>query len=117
MKPDDQPIAGAIRRAMPADPETPSFEDAIDAASRRAGRRRHRVHLMAAAAVAAIAVLVVLDRQPDEPQHEYIRIAELMQTTSWHAPSDALLPESRFDIYQDLPTLMESTDGCEGALL
>ena len=117
MKPDDQELRRALRQASPADPETPSFAHTMEAAAQRAGRRRHRVHLAAAAAVAAITVVVILDRQPGVAQGGYIEMAELLETTSWTAPSDALLPESRFDIYQDLPTLMESTEGNAGALL
>ena len=117
MKADDQQLAQAIRNAIPADPQAPSFAHAYAAAAQRAGRRRHRLHLVAAAAVAAIAVIVIVDTRPVVPRPGYIEMAELMETTSWTAPSDALLPDSRFDIYQDLPTLMKSTDGNGGALL
>ncbi len=117
MNADDQQLARAVRGAMPADAETPSFAHTLEAAAQRAGRHRHRVHLLAAASVAAVAIVVVLVKLPVPPKHEYIEITELLQSTSWTAPSDALLPESQFDIYQDLPTLMESTDGNAGALL
>ncbi len=117
MKADDQTLAQAISSAMPADPQAPSFAHAFAAASQRAGRRRHRIHLLAAAAVAAIAVIVIVDTRPVVTQPGYIELAELMESTSWTAPSDVLLPDSRFDIYQDLPTLMKSTDGDGGALL
>ncbi len=117
MKTDDRQLAQTIRNAMPADPQAPSFADAYAAASQQVGRRRHRLHLLAAAAVAAIAVIVIVDTRPGVTEPGYIEMAELMETTSWTAPSDALLPDSRFDIYQDLPTLMKSTDGNGGALL
>ena len=38
-----------------------------------------------------------------------VGFAELMDSTYWSAPSDVLLPDREFDIYQDLPELFEST--------
>jgi len=118
MNESDRRVARRIRAAMPDDPGEPDFAATWQAASCRAGRRRYRLHLAAAAAVAAIAVIVVanLSGPPDEAL-EYIEMSELMGSTSWTAPSDVLLPESRFDIYQDLPTLIESTEVDGGTLL
>ncbi len=113
----DRKLAQAVANAMPADPASPSFTESFEAAAIRAGRRRHRIHLLAAAAVAALAVIVLLDKSGVDAGPGYIEIAELMGTTSWTAPSDTLLPDSRFDIYQDLPTLMESTEANGGTLL
>lgn len=113
----DRKLAERVQRAMPT-ADVPAFEATLLAASRKAGRRRHGMHLLAAAAVAAIAVAVLLDqRGPGEHTLEYIEMAELMDSTTWSAPSDSLLPDRRFDIYQDLPTLMESTEVSGGALL
>jgi hypothetical protein len=47
----------------------------------------------------------------------YIEVAELLDSTYWFAPSDVLLPDREFDIYQDMPVLFESTEPAEGALL
>ena len=85
----------------------PSFDDTFEAATRRAERRSQavRVGLPVAAAVAMAAIIV---GQP-EPPPGLVSEAELLGATSWTAPSDGLLPTHRFDIYRDLPDLIEST--------
>ena len=42
---------------------------------------------------------------------------ELVASTTWVAPSDSLLPEHRFNIFQELPEMFESTGNEEGTLL
>ncbi len=92
------------------------FERTWQAAERRfANRRRARLGFASVAAVAAVAAITLFSRAPTETP--YIQAAELLETTYWTAPSDALLPDKRFDIYQDLPELFESTEPAEGALL
>ncbi len=114
----DDKLAQQLKQAMPEARRVPGFEESWRAAEHRAGRNRHRLHVAAAAAVAAIAMLVLVDTPgPGEPALEYIEIAELLESTSWTAPSDTLLPEREFDIYQELPALMESTEERKGALL
>ena len=46
-----------------------------------------------------------------------IEMGELLGSTSWQAPSDVLLPQHEFDLYQDMPALIESTEAATGALL
>jgi len=41
----------------------------------------------------------------------------LLGTTGWSAPSDSLMPDHQFDIYQDIPVLIESTETYGGTLL
>ena len=48
---------------------------------------------------------------------DYLIADSLLNTTQWSAPSDALMPTHEFDIYQELPVLLESTKPAEGALL
>ena len=76
---------------------------------------RQRRWLAAAVVVAAAALTVYLQAPRQEPH--YIEVAELLDTTYWSAPSDVLLPDREFDIYQDMPELFESTEPAEGALL
>lgn len=117
---DDRRLAAAVRRSMPAVSASASFDTLFAGAERRhrASRRSTRWLGSVAAAVATIAVVFVFStRTMDVNEQEFIQMAELLESTSWTAPSDALLPDHQFDIYQDLPTLMESTKPAQGALL
>ena len=116
MKVDDAELARATRREFPDDAEAPSFDRTWAAAEARYRRSRRRYAGFAAAMVAAAAVLVVLNTGP-EPQDDSWIGDELLSSTSWSAPSDVLLPEREFDIYQDLPSLNTSTKAADGALL
>ena len=95
----DQEAKGAV----------PSFDQTWHAAETRyaASKRRYRAFASVAAAVAVVAIVVSLQPLP-EPAG-FVTEADLLCGTSWEAPSDAWLPEYEFDIYQDLPTLTEST--------
>ena len=97
--------------------KAPSFAAAWQAAERRhaMSRRRNRVFAGAAAVIAAVVVGMLLQAPPSNG--EYIAMDELMSSTSWTAPSDVLLPEHEFDIYQELPSLLESTETGGGSLL
>ncbi|MEM8683725.1 MAG: hypothetical protein AAGF72_09855 [Pseudomonadota bacterium] len=90
------------------DGSTPAFEASFAKASQQVERRSQlkRALLPVAAAAALVAVLV---GRPD-PGLVYVSEAELFGTTAWRAPSDELLPSHRFNIYQDLPELVESTN-------
>ena len=101
-----------------AEPEAPPFDAIWSRAERRyqAGRRRYAWVAAAAAAVAAL-IVVTNGLTPAPQQSTYIEMAELLDSTSWSAPSDVLLPEYQFDIYEELPTLTLSTKTAEGALL
>ena len=114
----DQELANAIRQANSADSEAPPFGKVWSAAEQRYQRSRRRYSWLASAAAVVAAVIVVLNAGPPAVNHgEYIEMAELLNSTSWAAPSDVLLPNYEFDIYRDLPALMESTKPVEGALL
>ncbi len=82
-----------------------------------AARRQSYRRFASAAAVVAIVVVAANLRSPPVAQDSYIEAAELLGSTSWSAPSDVLLPEHQFDLYQDMPTLIESTKPAGGALL
>ena len=111
----DDTLRQQLQKAWP-DANAPDFDAAWRAAEARhaASRRRYRWLASAAAVVAAIAVAINL-QAPSEPS--YIEVADLLETTYWQAPSDALLPERTFDIYQELPVIFESTEVDGGALL
>ena len=95
----------------------PSFDAAWQAAERRYARSRRRNRGLAGAAAVVAAVLIGLLLQAPPDAGDYIEIDELMSSTSWSAPSDVLLPEHEFDIYQELPSLLESTESAGGSLL
>lgn len=108
-------LQSEVRRAWPAD-AAPPFDGTWQAARDRhaSGRRQYRWLASAAALVAAV-VIAFNVQAPAE--HSYIEVAELLDSTYWSAPSDVLLPDRSFDIYQDLPVIFESTEPAEGALL
>ena len=118
MKMSDQELASAVRRASSVDSEAPPFGDVWSGAEQRYQRSRRRYSWFASAAAVVAVIAVVLNAGPTAlHQGGYIEMVELMDSTSWAAPSDVLLPKYEFDIYQDLPTLIESTEPAEGALL
>ena len=96
----------------------PAFEDTYAAAEARIAlrvRRRRAVYGIAAAtAIVAVAASLLL---PRGGEWLYVDPDDLATGTAWVAPSDVLLPEHSFDIYRDIPVLIESTDSDEGALL
>lgn len=96
----------------------PDFSRAWAAAGARVAAARHRRRLLAASgAVVAVLAIAFGWRSPSEDEWRYIDADELLQTTGWSAPSDSLLPNREFDIYRDIPVLIESTDNNGGALL
>ena len=108
-----------IRRAWQygAEDKTPSFDRVWQAAEERYTSSRKRYRNVASAAAVIAATVIALNWQSPTEQNNYIEIAELLGSTSWSAPSDVLLPDRKFDIYQDMPVLFESTEPAGGALL
>ena len=117
MNTDDEKLAQAVRRDFPGDAQAPSFDATWAAAETRHRQARRRYAGLAAAAVIAAATLVVLNLGPEPAGDDSWVGDELLTSTSWTAPSDVLLPEREFDIYQDLPSLNVSTKSVDGALL
>ncbi len=97
--------------------EGPPFDRVWQAAAARRAAMRGQRRWLAAAAVIVLASALALYLQAPRQDIQYIEVAELLETTYWSAPSDVLLPDSEFDIYQDMPVLFESTEPAEGALL
>ena len=115
---EDGQLAQTIAAAAPADPAATSF-DLIWARAESAhqrSRRRYRQFASAAVLVAALVVVLNIGNQAGDDAR-YIHVVDLLDGTSWVAPSDALLPNRQFDIYQDFPAFIESTRPVEGALL
>ena len=96
----------------------PDFDRVWAAASARAGTCRKRRRLLAgSSAVAAVLAIAFGLHAPTEDELRYIDADELLGTTGWSAPSDSLMPDHQFDIYQDIPVLIESTETYGGTLL
>ena len=116
MQQSDETLRTRVLEAWPEPAGPPAFDDAWAMAEQRHRGRRHGYGIGAAAA-AVVAAVIVLWNSAAPVAERYIEVADLMDSTFWTAPSDALLPEREFDIYQDLPELFESTEPAEGALL
>ena len=96
----------------------PPFLKTWRAAKKRyAAKRQSYRRFASAAAVVAIVLVAANLRSPPVGQDDFIDAAELLGSTSWSAPSDVLLPEHQFDLYQDMPALIESTNAAGGSLL
>jgi hypothetical protein len=103
-----------------AERKPPPFNEVWAAAEVAHGRMRRRFRVIGglAAAVAVIAITAGLwPEQQAELTDEFLIADALMNSTSWSAPSDSLMPEHQFDIYQEIPFLNESTNSQEGTLL
>ncbi len=120
MSDDDRQLAEALRRSAPEPAETPGFREVFGRAEARLERRQQRRFLSIAGAVASVAAVtaafLMLSREGPS-QLEPLEITGLLDSTSWVAPSDVLLPEHEFDIFEELPEPMKSTESAEGALL
>jgi len=104
--------------AQPA--QSSLFADVWDAAEERLGRSRKQ-YRAAGGIAATIAVMAIVagfwpDQQP-ELSDDFLIADALMNSTSWSAPSDVLIPQRQFDIYQEIDFLNGSTNGQEGTLL
>jgi hypothetical protein len=117
---EDQVRKGLKEAYQSAEGKPPSFDSVWAAAEAAHGRSRNRLKVVGgfAAAVALIGITVSLwPEQQAELPDEFLIADALMNSTSWTAPSDSLMPEHQFDIYQDIPFLIESTKSPEGTLL
>lgn len=103
-----------------AEGKPPPFDAVWAAAESAHGHSRGRFRVIGgfAAAVAVIAIIAGLwPEQQAGLTDEYLIADALMNSTSWSAPSDSLMPEHQFDIYQEIPFPGVSTNEQEGSLL
>lgn len=121
---EDLQMLAALKRSFASKENAPSFDAVFTAAERRHRNSRQQfVGFAGAAVVATIAVTIIVtfnSRAPapeSDPLAEILPAVELMDSTAWTAPSDVLLPRHEFDIFRELPVLLESTESAEGALL
>jgi len=100
--------------------DAPDFDKVWANAEIALGNSRRRFRLASGvAAVLALAVIAATlwPSQQAELSDDYLIADALMNSTLWSAPSDSLMPEHQFDIYQEIPFLIESTNSLEGTLL
>ena len=120
MNDSDDALRKRVRRAWQygAGQQEPSFDSSWRGAANRyaAGRQRY-LRFASVAAIAALVVIVLNLQTRTQTNESYIDVAELLESTYWSAPSDVLLPDSLFDIYQDMPAIFESTEPAGGTLL
>lgn len=108
MNPGDVNFKEQLRKDWPRH-DAPAFDEVwAKAEQARTTQRRRYASLASLAAVAAVAAILVAG-EPTVDAPNYIEMADVLDTTYWTAPSDALMPEHRFDIYQEMPVLFEST--------
>jgi len=95
------------------------FDSVWAQATTTVARRHRRTRAMGgiAAAAALVAVVLLSQLRPTEQEWRFVDPDEFASTTSWVAPSDVLLPKHRFDIYGEIPVLIESTETDGGTLL
>ena len=116
MQGEDRSLAEAVKRSAPPDSGAPAF-DAVWATAEARSRRPRRRHAAIAAGFAIIAGFIALNLDDAPIPSESSLTEELMSSTHWSPPSDALLPQYDLDVYRDLPALDTSTDVDDGALL
>lgn len=116
MQEKDMKLRDSVNSAWPSTDDEPAFDEVWLAARQKHTAMRTRYRRFAAVAAIVGAALIVLFAE-STTQETYIEVADLMESTYWTAPSDVLLPEREFDIYQDMPVLFESTEPAGGSLL
>jgi len=100
--------------------QPPAFTKVWAAAERQdeVSRKRYATFAGVAAAVAlAFSAFSLWSANEAVEKDEFLIGSALMNSTLWSAPSDSLLLQHQFDIYQDVSFLIESTETEEGSLL
>lgn len=122
---DTETSEARIRQALKAayrsaERKPPAFDDMWAAAETRQLRSRRRRRAAGGVAAAAALIVITIGLWPGHRavvSDEFLIADALMNSTSWSAPSDSLMPQHQFDIYQGIPLLDESTISQEGSLL
>lgn len=117
----DEQIEQKLRQSLAArGGQGPGFRETWLAAEARFLGQKRRMRRAGGIAVVAVLAAVLLSLVPDEresPMPELLVVDDLMSSTLWSAPSDVLIPRHEIDLYQDISTLIESTELPEGTLL
>lgn len=101
-----------------AEGKPPDFERTLGAAESSLRRKRTLMRIATGTAAAALALFLgIWSSEAPQSSDEYLIAEALMNSTTWSAPSDVLMPERQFDIYRDIPFPVPSTNLQEGTLL
>lgn len=112
-------IGKQVKQAFGAAHEksAPSFDDVWLAAEKAYGSERRRYTVFGGVAAALAVVVVGVMSTNNQPSDEYLIADALLNTTQWSAPSDVLLPQRQYDIYGEMPLLVEPMNSDEGLFL
>lgn len=116
----DNAFGNRIRNAFDAlHKEVPPAFDEIWTGAEAQHRRERRRYATFAAIAAGIAIVVIglVSSRDVELRDEFLIADSLLNSTQWSAPSDVLLPRHQYDIYREVPFLVEPTNFDEGSLL
>jgi len=118
----DKEVKQELREAlqMMQGDDVPEFDVlwASAVAQHRASRLRYqRFAGFATAAAIAVTAFMIWPLNGNNGTASYLTEEDLMSSTQWLAPSDVLLPKHQYDIYGELPVLIETNDVDEGSLL
>lgn len=111
-------VSEALRSA--SSHAVPEFGKVWTAAEQEAQKSRRRYATFSGFAAAFAVVAIVIgnwNAQSPDIGDDYLIADALLNSTQWTAPSDALMPQHQFDIYQEIPFLDGSTDIQDGSLL
>lgn len=120
---DEKKIREEVKKAAEATQTVsriPSFNETwvcAEAEFVRTSNQHRRVGGLVAAALVVGIAIAFWPTQQAEFSDDFLIADGLLNSTLWSAPTDTLMPEHQFDIYQELPFLLESTEGQEGSLL
>jgi len=122
MNTDDQNLKSHLKSSfeLKSNEPAPDFEKTWQAAESRylKSKRRYRMISGIAASAVMIAIVLSMQSQGPTPQLPELNLADgIMSSTQWSAPSDVLMPKHSVDVYQDIPSLGESSELPEGSLL
>ena len=117
----DEKLKGKLRNALQSmqSGDVPEFDTVwANAGKRRTSRSRNlRLAGLAVAATVAAATFMLWPLNGNNSIGPYLTEEDLMSSTQWLAPSDGLFPKHHFDIYSEVPRLIETNDLDEGPLL
>ncbi len=100
--------------------DVPAFDAMWANAEKQHGTTRlhyRRIAGLTTAAAVAATAFMLWPLNANHAVDTYLTVEDLLSTTQWVAPSDVLLPEYQFDIYDDLPVLIEAIEFDEGSFL
>jgi len=114
----DEELKQKLKSGLQAmQPDAPRFAEVWSAAKAVRSKSRRSYAGLAAAAAAVSLLTIVLWPAGRLPDDSYLNELALLNSTHWSAPSDVLMSDLDWGVYQDIPQFIESTEMQEGTLL